>query len=41
VRVKEVPEDTIRELDPDLDSFFNINTPKDLEASEKILEKHL
>jgi molybdopterin-guanine dinucleotide biosynthesis protein A len=41
VRVKEVPEDFLRSLDPDLDSFFNINTPKDLEASEKILEKHL
>lgn len=40
VRVQEVPEDTLRELDPDLDSFFNINTPGDLTASEKILEEH-
>lgn len=39
VRVKEVPEGTIREVDPDLDSFFNINTPEDLETAERVMEK--
>jgi molybdopterin-guanine dinucleotide biosynthesis protein A len=39
VRVKEVPEEAIRQVDPDLDSFFNINTPEDLAASESILKR--
>ena len=41
VRVKEVSEDTMRALDPNLVSFFNINTPQDLAAAEKILEKEI
>jgi molybdopterin-guanine dinucleotide biosynthesis protein A len=33
VRVKLVPEEEIRSLDPDLLSFFNINTQQDLETA--------
>ena len=39
VRVKEVPEQRIRMADPQLTSFFNINTPGDLAAAEKMLDK--
>lgn len=31
VRVREVPESRLREVDPELTSFFNINTPSDLD----------
>jgi molybdopterin-guanine dinucleotide biosynthesis protein A len=37
VKVKEIPEERLRQADPDLTSFFNINTPEDLTASEKML----
>lgn len=37
VKVKEVPEAQLRTVDPDLVSFFNVNTPEDLAASEKLL----
>lgn len=37
VKVKEVPEAQLRLADPHLVSFFNINTPEDLAASEKML----
>ena len=36
VKVKEVPEARLREPDPNLISFFNINTPEDLAASDKM-----
>lgn len=36
VRVKQVPEDVLRKHDPDLVSFFNINTPLDLNLAKKI-----
>jgi molybdopterin-guanine dinucleotide biosynthesis protein A len=36
VRVKEVPEARLRSADPHLMSFFNINTPEDLAASEEM-----
>jgi molybdopterin-guanine dinucleotide biosynthesis protein A len=36
VKVKEVPEERLRTVDPELISFFNINTPEDLAASEKM-----
>jgi molybdopterin-guanine dinucleotide biosynthesis protein A len=32
VRVKEIPEARLRQADPELVSFFNINTPSDLEG---------
>ncbi len=37
VKVKEVSETRLRKVDPELVSFFNINTPEDLAASEKLL----
>lgn len=37
VKVKEIPETHLRSADPNLISFFNINTPEDLSASEKML----
>jgi len=37
-RVKKIPEKILREKDPDLISFFNINTPQDQEKAEKMLE---
>ena len=41
VKVKEIPEARLRSADPDLASFFNINTPEDLSASEKMLRDGL
>ncbi|MBW1820333.1 MAG: molybdenum cofactor guanylyltransferase [Deltaproteobacteria bacterium] len=37
-RVKKIAENILREKDPDLMSFFNINTPQDQEKAEKMLE---
>jgi molybdopterin-guanine dinucleotide biosynthesis protein A len=34
VRVKKISEGQCREVDPDLVSFFNVNTPHDLEVAE-------
>ncbi|NVM21786.1 MAG: molybdenum cofactor guanylyltransferase [Desulfobacterales bacterium] len=36
VKVKEVPEARLKAADPYLVSFFNINTPEDLAASERL-----
>jgi len=36
VRVREVPEDEVRRYDPNLLSFFNINTQEDLERAEAL-----
>lgn len=41
VRVQEIPEEDIRIADPECISFFNINTPEDLAASERMVEKGL
>jgi molybdopterin-guanine dinucleotide biosynthesis protein A len=37
MRVKEIPEERLRNADPDLVSFFNINTPEDLATAEQML----
>lgn len=37
-RVKKIPEKILRENDPDLISFFNINTPEDLDKANKMME---
>jgi len=37
-RVKKISEKILREQDPDLISFFNINTPQDHEKAEKMLK---
>ena len=39
VRVRLVPEDEIRRLDPDLLSFFNVNTQDDLETAVNLANK--
>jgi molybdenum cofactor guanylyltransferase len=31
VNIKKIPESSVREVDPELESFFNINTPADLD----------
>ena len=36
VRIKKIPEKMLREKDPDLVSFININTPADLTRAEEI-----
>ena len=40
LKVKEVQESSLRERDPDLVSFFNINTPKDLEQANRMINKN-
>jgi molybdopterin-guanine dinucleotide biosynthesis protein A len=37
-RVKTISENVLRQKDPDLRSFFNINTPDDLKRAEKMLK---
>ena len=36
VRVREVPEDELRRYDPNLLSFFNINTQEDVDRAEAL-----
>ena len=36
-RIKIIPENLLRAQDPDLQSFFNINTPDDLAQAEKMI----
>jgi molybdopterin-guanine dinucleotide biosynthesis protein A len=35
-RIKKIPEKIMRERDPELISFMNINTPEDLEKAEAL-----
>lgn len=37
-RIKMIPENVLRKADPDLQSFFNINTPDDLTRAEQMAE---
>ena len=39
LNVKEVPETVLRKMDPGLISFFNINTPEDLEKANRIVNQ--
>ncbi len=39
VRVREVPAEVLRRLDPQGLSFFNINTPEDLHRAQEILSR--
>lgn len=41
VRIKKIPENIFLEKDPDLISFFNINTPEDMARAEKIYAENL
>ena len=36
-RIKNIPENQLRSVDPELRSFFNINTPQDLARAEEML----
>jgi molybdenum cofactor guanylyltransferase len=38
VRVRYLDEDVIRQFDPDLRSFMNVNTPDDLEAAQRLIK---
>ena len=38
VRVRTLPATRLRRVDPELDSFFNVNTPQDLQAARERLE---
>ena len=40
-RVKKIPENILRQTDPDLVSFFNINAPEDLKEAEEIAANEL
>jgi len=37
-RIKTISEKVLRKIDPDLESFFNINTPDDLKRAEEMLK---
>jgi molybdopterin-guanine dinucleotide biosynthesis protein A len=37
-RVRAIPEDVLREKDPDLRSFFNVNSPEDLARAEQFVK---
>ena len=39
IRMKKVQETQLRQKDPNLLSFFNINTPEDLEIADRILKE--
>lgn len=39
VRIKKIPEELLREKDPDLLSFLNINTLDDLDRAKQIIQK--
>ena len=38
VRVKKIPENILRTIDPDLVSFSNINTPEDLARAKQVIQ---
>lgn len=40
IRVKKIPETTLRKVDPELISFFNINTAADYSKAKAWLEEH-
>lgn len=40
VRLKKIGYERFREVDPDLDSFFNINTPEDLARARQLARSH-
>jgi molybdopterin-guanine dinucleotide biosynthesis protein A len=40
LKIKEIPETVLRKADPGLTSFFNINTPEDLEQANRMINKN-
>jgi len=41
VVVKKIPYEKFKTVDPDLLSFFNVNTPEDFQQAEKLLTKYM
>ena len=41
VKIKKIPETSLRQVDPELKSFFNINTPEDMDGLEPSLESKI
>lgn len=39
VRLKKIPENELRQKDPELISFFNVNTPSSLEKAKEIIQE--
>jgi len=37
-RIKKIPEDVLRQKDPELRSFFNVNSPEDLARAERFVK---
>jgi len=40
-RIKKIPEDVLRQKDPELLSFFNVNSPEDLTRAERIVKSEM
>ena len=40
-RIKKIPEDVLRQKDPQLRSFFNVNSPEDLARAERIVKSEM
>jgi molybdopterin-guanine dinucleotide biosynthesis protein A len=40
-RIKKIPEEVLRQKDPDLRSFFNINSPEDMAQAEELVTKEM
>jgi len=40
-RIKKIPEDVLRQKDPELRSFFNVNSPEDLARAERIVKSEM
>jgi molybdopterin-guanine dinucleotide biosynthesis protein A len=38
VRLKTIGEEKLRQIDPELTSFFNVNTPEDMEKAADMLQ---
>ena len=40
-RIKKIPEDVLRQKDPELRSFFNVNSPEDLARAERFVKSEI
>jgi molybdopterin-guanine dinucleotide biosynthesis protein A len=40
-RIKKIPEDVLRQKDPELRSFFNVNSPEDLARAERVVKSEM
>jgi molybdopterin-guanine dinucleotide biosynthesis protein A len=39
IRIKKIPYERFGAIDPDLTSFFNVNTPEDIRSANRLLDK--